>query len=372
MFEPNNLAMLSGGETGIRTLGGLTPTTVFETAPFDRSGTSPHWGSSWRRDLAASRPQFNRFFAVEHTSGANRVLWRAWHRARGGIGVGANSSGNAHMLRRLSAAFLVLVILATRTLAADVEVTRIETALRMPDVFGVMSEEGKSYGSHLETEMFPGSGGAKWQATVEDIYTVDRMLPVFRDAFASDLASTNADTETMLAFLESDLGQRITTLEISARRALLDEAVEDASRLKWEELRATDDPRVARVEKFVVANDLVETNVSGGLNANYAFYQGLREAGALGPEMDESEVIAEIWSQEEAIRADTDIWIHSYLAMAYAPLTDAELDEYIAFSESVSGQALNRALFAGFDAVLVDVSHELGRAAGSILAGREL
>ena len=30
-----------GGETGIRTLGGLAPTTVFETAPFDHSGTSP-------------------------------------------------------------------------------------------------------------------------------------------------------------------------------------------------------------------------------------------------------------------------------------------------------------------------------------------
>ena len=29
------------GEEGIRTLGTLTHTTVFETAPFDRSGTSP-------------------------------------------------------------------------------------------------------------------------------------------------------------------------------------------------------------------------------------------------------------------------------------------------------------------------------------------
>ena len=30
-----------GGETGIRTLGRLAPSTVFETAPFDHSGTSP-------------------------------------------------------------------------------------------------------------------------------------------------------------------------------------------------------------------------------------------------------------------------------------------------------------------------------------------
>ncbi len=31
----------SGGETGIRTLGTREGTTVFETAPFDHSGTSP-------------------------------------------------------------------------------------------------------------------------------------------------------------------------------------------------------------------------------------------------------------------------------------------------------------------------------------------
>ena len=31
----------NGGERGIRTLGGLAPTTVFETAPFNHSGTSP-------------------------------------------------------------------------------------------------------------------------------------------------------------------------------------------------------------------------------------------------------------------------------------------------------------------------------------------
>ena len=35
------IKLRSGGETGIRTLGARKGTTVFETAPFDRSGTSP-------------------------------------------------------------------------------------------------------------------------------------------------------------------------------------------------------------------------------------------------------------------------------------------------------------------------------------------
>ncbi len=36
----------SGGETGIRTLGTREGSTVFETAPFDHSGISPHQGTA--------------------------------------------------------------------------------------------------------------------------------------------------------------------------------------------------------------------------------------------------------------------------------------------------------------------------------------
>ena len=44
-FNKNKrLSYLNGGETGIRTLGPREGTTVFETAPFDHSGTSPQSG----------------------------------------------------------------------------------------------------------------------------------------------------------------------------------------------------------------------------------------------------------------------------------------------------------------------------------------
>jgi hypothetical protein len=37
----NNIEYISGGEAGIRTLGGDQPSTVFKTAAFGRSATSP-------------------------------------------------------------------------------------------------------------------------------------------------------------------------------------------------------------------------------------------------------------------------------------------------------------------------------------------
>ena len=41
MVVPRPPQVNAGGEAGIRTLGGVAPTTIFETVPFNRSGTSP-------------------------------------------------------------------------------------------------------------------------------------------------------------------------------------------------------------------------------------------------------------------------------------------------------------------------------------------
>lgn len=278
------------------------------------------------------------------------------------------------MLRPLAAPAAAFFLFFSTSVLADAadDAAALQAALKLPEVFAVMSEEGLDYGRQLEDDMFPGSGGRQWQEAVAGIYSTDRMLEDFGTTFEAELTRTGTDTGAMLEFFTSDLGQRVTTLEVSARRALLDESVEDASRLKLEEMRAEADPRIELISEFVTVNDLVEANVTGGLNANYAFYLGLADADALGREMSEDEVIAEVWGQEDDIREETDLWIHSYLAMAYAPLTDAELQEYIAFSRTEAGKDLNRALFAGFDALFNDVSRQLGRAAGAVLAGQDL
>jgi len=153
---------------------------------------------------------------------------------------------------------------------------------------------------------------------------------------------------------------------------MLDPDVEDASRLTLEELRAEEAPRLALIEEFVSVNNLVEDNVISGLNANLAFYQGLRDAGAIGPEMGEGDMLAEVWSQEDAIRAETDTWVNAYLTMAYAPLSDDDLRRYTDMTRGAEAQALNRVITEAYNAVFMDVSRQLGRAAGAVLAGQDL
>lgn len=278
------------------------------------------------------------------------------------------------LIRRFPAVLaLALVFLWSAVpVRAAGEAQALSEALHLPELFDIMQDEGAAYGASLEEEMFPGTGGAGWTATVADIYAPDRLLQAFQPVFAEELLRTGADPAPMLAFFTSPLGQRVVTLEVSARRALLDPSVEEASRLKVEEMRAAGEPRMVLVETFVEVNDLVEANVIGGLNANYAFYRGLADAGAMGADISEPEMIGDVWSQEEEIRAETDVWIHAYLALAYAPLSDEELQAYIDFSGLPEGRALNRALFAGYDRIFVEVSRQLGQAAGRLMASEDL
>lgn len=265
----------------------------------------------------------------------------------------------------------LLLVLSGPALAGDGTEALLD-ALAIDEVAAIMGEEGLGYGRQLEEDLFPGRGGAAWAREVADIYAPDRFLPEFRKVFGRTLAADGGDVAAMTAFFTSDTGRKTVALELSARRALLDDSVAEASKLKVEEMRAEDDPRLAAVEAFIEAGDLIEANVSSGLNASLSFYRGLAEAGAVPGGMAEDELLASVWSQEADIRSESTDWLYSYLTMAYAPLSDEELRAYIAFSASEAGQDLNRALLAGFDAAFQSISRDLGKAAGARIAGQDL
>lgn len=280
------------------------------------------------------------------------------------------------LLRFLAKPVAVLVIacvaLAGLPASATEKALALIQALNLKEVVEVMQDEGLAYGNDLEAQMFPGKGGKSWSDSVKGIYAVDRILPNFSTAFEAALDQGGGDVDAMLAFVQSDLGHRAVTLEVSARQALLDQAVEDAAKVKLGQMQASDDPRLAAIKNFVVTNNLIESNVTGGLNANLAFYKGLATAGGLAQPMSEEDMLSEVWSQEASLRADTEEWLYSFMALAYAPLTDAELQAYTDFSASKPGRDMNRAMFAAFDLVFVDVSGRLGHAAAQHVAGQNL
>ncbi len=274
------------------------------------------------------------------------------------------------MMKRLC---LIILFLSPAFAAAAQDSKRFDPlidALGLHEIFAVMRQEGLEYGRDLDRELLQGAGGAKWQTAVEGIYEQGRIWRTFLPRFAAELEDT--DIDAMVAFFDSERGRRIISLEVSARRALLDKAVEEASREALRDMSSKDSPRLAMLKDFIEVNDLVEFNVMGAMNSNYAFYTGMIDGQAFDYDLSEADILKDVWSQEMDIRIDTEEWLYSYLALAYKPLSDEDLQAYIDFSGTKAGRALNTALFAGFDDVFTNVSKALGLSAAQFMQGEDL
>jgi len=244
-------------------------------------------------------------------------------------------------------------------------------AMGLYDILDIMSAEGREAAPGLEADLVPGQGGGAWIAVGASIYATDRMVAdleaaVPKEGFTADMLAQLSD------FFDSDLGARIVAGEVAARRAFLDPQIKDAATELARDRAAQSDPRLALLTEFITVNDLVDRNVTGALNSNFAFYLGMSQAGAFADEMPEELMLAEVWGQEAEIRSDTLEWLFAYQLLAYEGLSDDDLRDYIALSQSPAGQMLNAALFAAFDVVFEAVSRDLGRAAAGFVAGQDL
>jgi hypothetical protein len=182
---------------------------------------------------------------------------------------------------------------------------------------------------------------------------------------------SDADVAEVTAFAQRETGVRVFEGELQARRAFLDPAFEEAAGERFRRLAAENDPRIDLLTRFNTINDLVERNVMGALNGNFAFYRGLADGGAFEVDVPEELMLAEVWGQEAEMRAELIEWLFSYQTAAYSRLSNAEIEAYVALGETDAGQALNAALFEGFNVLFDKMNYELGRAAGIFIRGED-
>ena len=280
------------------------------------------------------------------------------------------------MLRRIFLAIgltaLILAPVNGLARAAADPVADLARALALPRLFEVLRAEGLDYGAELEAELFPGAGGPRWTATVGTLHDSARMEATAMARLRDELGAYPDAVARMIDFFNADTGARIVALELAAREGYLDDTVKDAAEVAFEDMVANASPRLDQIRRLVEANDLIEQNVAGALNGNLAFYRGMIDGGGIVANLPEAEMMADLWSQEPQIRQDTTAWLMPYLALAYRPLSDVDLETYIAFSETPEGQLLNRALFSAFDVVFNGLSRDLGLAAAQFVQGQDI
>ncbi|MGB7243846.1 MAG: hypothetical protein WBC93_17385 [Sulfitobacter sp.] len=251
---------------------------------------------------------------------------------------------------------------------ADARVTVLMDALRMTEVTEILRSEGLAYAASLNADMMDGQGGAFWQNQVDRIYDPQVMQEVMRAAIEDGMET--AEIEASAAFFGSDHGSNIIALENQARVAMADPDIEEAARAHYELKSETPDADLALIRRFSDVNDLLDRNVSGAMTTNFQFYRGLSDGKYIT--MSEAEMLADVWAQEPEIREDSEGWLFGFMLLAYQPLPPGDMEAYIAYSKSEAGQALNAALFAGFDVIYSDISYALGRAVALNAAGSDL
>ncbi|QFU08502.1 hypothetical protein PARPLA_03103 [Rhodobacteraceae bacterium THAF1] len=262
------------------------------------------------------------------------------------------------------------IVLATLPLAVPAwaqQQSSLFDVLRLGEVLEIMRDEGVAYGADIDADLLAGQGGAGWEQAVAAIYDTRRMTERMRSDFEDRIDAD--DAAILTEYFNSDPGAQIVELEVEARRAMTDQDVEDAARDAIEDV---DPDRLDQLTRFIEANDLIEQNVSGAMNSNFAFLTGLSDGGAMGGQLTEAQIISDVYAQAPEIRDETTEWLYGYLGLAYAPLDDDVLQDYVDLGETERGQALNAAIFAAFDALYTDISYDLGRAAARFMDGEDI
>lgn len=274
----------------------------------------------------------------------------------------------AGMMKRGLLAGAVIVGLAGMSAAQDAVIEDLSKALRLSETVAIMREEGLVYGRDLGIEMLPEGDSDGWRAVVSRIHDADKMLALVEAGFATALEGE--DVAAMLVFFTSERGQEIVGLELAARRAFLDDAMEEAAMDRMERLRDRNAPILDRIGTLIADSDLIERNVMGALNTQLAFYQGLIDGEAF--EMSQDDVLSDVWGQEDTLRRESRDWLHAFLLMAYEPLTPEDLEAYAAFYRSPAGAALNGAVFSAFDRMYEEISYLLGRSIAQRMQSEKL
>lgn len=269
--------------------------------------------------------------------------------------------------------WLSSLLILTSFGSAQAETSRMAQLLDVMQLDGllqIMAEENIQFSTTMEAEMFPEQGGAAWQAEMAALYDPAKMRADLAASFESDMTPETYDG--VLGFFQSELGQRLVLLENDTRRALMDPDLEKAAEENMINYASDEPDRFQQVEEFAEVNDLIDSNVMSGLNANFAFYNGMIDGNGFPYTVTEDQALAETWAGEEEMRAETKVWLFSFLTLAYSSLSTDEMDQYIAFSASDAGQKFNRVLFDGFDRLFVDLSYNTGLAAARRMSGQDI
>lgn len=248
---------------------------------------------------------------------------------------------------------------------ATVTAERLRTVLRLDEIAEVIAAEAVAQAAE------PARPDHDLQQAIAAEVTPHRIQALTIAALERGLAATSSTTiAPAVRFLESPLGQRYVTLQLSARRAMADPTGKKAALAGFDRAAARGEPRVGQIRRLVAAGDMVAPAVASSMGASLAFMRGLNESGAAS--LPEKDLLALIWSQEPALQAEHQGWVEAFLYLALGPLSDPEVDRLIREADRPASRRLDVIVQTAFDTAMMQIMRDTGRAVGLAPQGQSL
>lgn len=239
---------------------------------------------------------------------------------------------------------------------ADTASNQLFNAMGIPGLIAAFAEDGRETIGDINSSFLGGQGGDVFLETAQRLYDPARMEAELRASFAQLVDP--ADARQAVVFFDSTQGQRIVELEVQARQAMVDDALEDAAKAASND--AGDD-----VLRLISVRDLVEVNTDIAMAARRAFYDGFLAA---APSTD----APDIEGQRGMVAEDTRAWITGYYMLVASAMEDDDLDTYTAFWETDVAQRVDAALSDAFEQSYVSLSYGMGQIVGRLMPQNDL
>lgn len=205
-----------------------------------------------------------------------------------------------------------------------------------------------------ESEMWP------LRMAFSRAYAADRLRAEVQNQLVLSLAER--DVDSVLAWLSTDLGQRLTALEEKSG-----EVSEYLQRQENAELVMQSVPaqRLQLIKRFTKAIRIGEASAAMAINTTVGITHG---ASMVSPHMKASEVselkrmLGEHKAKLVQLYEEQSI---TQFAVIYQSISDRDLKKYIGFAESPAGRRYHAATIRAMDAALTKAATEMGREIGS-------
>ena len=253
-----------------------------------------------------------------------------------------------------------------------IDPTALSDAYRLEALFEAIAHEGRDTADAIGADILEGQGGAVWARAIDDIYDPARLHERFLGLLVRDLVGREHAYAAAMAFARSPAGARVIDAEVDTRAELRVPSAEREMQARLDQARAADSPDLAFVRERIRVNNLIEQNVSLGLNGSLAYFRGFMSAAPSGMGLNGEHMQADVWAQEDDIRQETVDWLEGYFLLSYATLNGAERAELMAHAASTEGDAFNTAMFRAYEVTFTEVSQALGVAVGRVLQMRDL